>query len=69
VAALARAISTFEGAVVAVSHDEAFVNSLLGSTTPEGGKNTAIYTLAHQKIQRFEGNFRDYKKQIMKGLH
>ncbi len=74
--ALSSAIATFEGAVIAVSHDESFVNSLLGGskTTDKVNKgtplvdNTAIYTLSDQQIRRFEGTFREYKKKVMKSV-
>lgn len=76
VKSLSNAIASFEGAVIAVSHDESFVNSLLGATATAAASedkdginlNTAIYTLSNQRIMRFEGTFQKYKQSIMKSI-
>lgn len=78
VRALCEALESFEGAIIAVSHDEAFVNRVIasaGTTGKPSDKTDAvdgdagklggdIMVMAKQKVERFEGAFRDYKRMI-----
>lgn len=72
--ALTEALSTYQGAIVAVSHDEAFVNKLMRpeSSSQEASKTEKpvgeIWVLSKQKLTRFEGSFKDYKRSIMQKL-
>jgi hypothetical protein len=59
-----------------VSHDEAYVNRVISQAVvgdDESKKDgTALqgelWVMSKQKLQRFDGNFKDYKKQVMKKL-
>ena len=77
VRALCDALETYEGAIIAVSHDEAFVNRVIssGSKAKSKGKNKDdeeaaeelggdIMVMAKNRVTRFEGTFRDYKRMI-----
>jgi len=86
VRALCESLSTFEGAIIAVSHDEAFVNKVIngiGVVDQEGsdGKSGSIlkdtykdantglpkgelWVMSKRRLQRFDGEFREYKKII-----
>jgi ATPase subunit of ABC transporter with duplicated ATPase domains len=74
VRALCEALETFEGAIIAVSHDEAFVNRVI-ATAVTGDKASVnagtalsgeLWVMSKKKVQRFDGSFRDYKKAIRK---
>lgn len=74
--ALCNALSTFEGAVIAVSHDEAFVNSILNTKHPsqknhsedDNSLNNEIYVVGDRSVTYFEGTFKDYKKLVMNSV-
>lgn len=74
--ALCNALSTYEGAVIAVSHDEAFVSRLLGASISQGdddskalpGEKGDIWVLSKQKVTRFDGAFKDYKNLILRKI-
>ena len=72
VRALCDALSTFEGTIIAVSHDEKFVDQMLASCGDPSDPNTVsqgtIYIMSKGEMNRFEGNFRDYKKKIARKL-
>lgn len=75
-AALCEALASFEGAIIAVSHDESFVNSLMASAeksaSEEGKKGNdaaalsrgEIWVMSKKQVRRMEGSFSDYKKMI-----
>lgn len=78
-AALCEALASFEGAIIAVSHDESFVNSLMSSAAKfatgngDGKKDHdtsatlsrgEIWIMSKKKVRRMEGSFSDYKKTI-----
>ena len=80
-AALCNALAHFEGAIIAVSHDESFVNTLMNRQSPStggAGSNTSgsgdsdnkgeIWTLSKKQLKRFDGTFSEYKKEIRKKL-
>ena len=73
-----------QGAIVAVSHDESFVNKLLqppmvqvGSTdnhhphnhtTAAAAAEGELWVLSKRRVQRFNGSFSEYKKIITKNI-
>jgi ATPase subunit of ABC transporter with duplicated ATPase domains len=66
-------LKSFDGAVLAVSHDESFVNNVItGNRVDQLAEGTAttrpgeIWALSKQKVTRFEGTFKDYKNAILK---
>jgi len=76
-AALCEALASFEGAIIAVSHDESFVNSLMASAekavagdgkkehdVTAGLSRGEIWIMSKKKVRRMEGSFSDYKKMI-----
>eukprot|EP00602_Paraphysomonas_sp_CaronLab_P003067 CAMPEP_0185033886 /NCGR_PEP_ID=MMETSP1103-20130426/23279_1 /TAXON_ID=36769 /ORGANISM="Paraphysomonas bandaiensis, Strain Caron Lab Isolate" /LENGTH=757 /DNA_ID=CAMNT_0027570319 /DNA_START=75 /DNA_END=2348 /DNA_ORIENTATION=+ len=77
VRALGDALDTYKGAIIVVSHDEAFINRLLtGSADGIRKENVRaadvvdgqLWVLSKKRLNRFDGSFRDYKKKIMKKL-
>lgn len=68
-AALMAALKAFEGAVIVVSHDEAFVMDVVcGARVGPMEMPGSIYLLAKQALTLFEGSFRDYKKAVLRKL-
>lgn len=75
-AALCEALASFEGAIIAVSHDESFVNSLMASAekaaNAEGKKDKdavalsrgELWVMSKKQVRRMDGSFSDYKKLI-----
>jgi hypothetical protein len=65
---------TEQGAIIVVSHDEAFVNQLLtGSISGLGGRDGdrgagELWILEDRQFQRFEGSFREYKKKVLRAV-
>ena len=63
-----------QGAIIAVSHDEAFVNRVISSAVigDKSAKATGtalhgeLWVMSNRRMQRFDGSFKDYKKAIMK---
>ncbi|KAK8805426.1 hypothetical protein WA158_002082, partial [Blastocystis sp. Blastoise] len=53
---LADALSVFKGGVICVSHDQFFVSKVC----------TELWTLRDKSIIKFEGDFRDYKRIVLK---
>ncbi len=53
--ALIFALQDYEGAVILVSHDRYFVNSVVDN----------LWLVAHAKVERFEGNLEDYQKLVL----
>ncbi len=53
---LENAISEYEGTVIIVSHDRAFLNEVI----------TSVYKLEGSKLQRYEGNIDDNKEALFK---
>jgi len=77
VLALCSALESYEGAIIAVSHDEAFVNKVIASAgVPSTAAGTdrrsdpttrgELWVLSQQRLKRFDGSFNDYKKAIRK---
>lgn len=69
VRALSEAIEGFEGAVITVSHDETFVNTVLNSKkNEEDDKKTEgqLWVLENKKFKRYDGDFLNYKKEVRK---
>ena len=74
--ALCEALNTFKGAIIAVSHDENFVNKVIGSNEPlpSGGsqKNYAqgqtgeLLVMDDGQVSRYNGSFREYKTEVRK---
>lgn len=72
VRALCGALKAYEGAIIAVSHDEAFVNQVFGAQDVAAGEvareSGEIWVLSKRKLSRFEGTFKDYKNEILKKI-
>jgi ATP-binding cassette subfamily F protein 3 len=73
--ALCVALEGYDGAIIAVSHDEAFVNRVIASKHIPDMKSKndidsvlggELLVMENQKLKRFDGSFQAYKKQIMK---
>mmetsp|Transcript_9168 Transcript_9168/g.9238 ORF Transcript_9168/g.9238 Transcript_9168/m.9238 type:complete len:786 (+) Transcript_9168:135-2492(+) len=75
--ALCQALETYEGAIISVSHDEAFINKVIAgedrvneqTSTSQKNKSQNIlggelWIVSKCKVKRFDGSFRDYKKLI-----
>ena len=63
-----------QGAIIAVSHDESFVNKVINSAVV-GDKDSKedgtalkgeLWVLSKRRLERFDGPFKDYKKMITK---
>ena len=63
-----------QGAILAVSHDESFVNKVI-NTAVVGDKESRdagtalqgeLWVMSKQRLQRFDGSFNEYKKMITK---
>lgn len=86
VRALCDALDSYEGSIIAVSHDEAFVNRIMqpksgtncnvsgiaisvgasgNGDSPTGGQ---LWVMSKKRLQRFDGDFKSYKKLILKKL-
>jgi ATPase subunit of ABC transporter with duplicated ATPase domains len=71
VRALCEALSSYEGTVIAVSHDETFVNKVINNVpgvSSSSAKKTSqgkIWVLSKCRLRRFDGTFKEYKKLIM----
>lgn len=67
-----EALSSYQGAIIAVSHDEAFVNRLVAASASDVTASETqvskgeIWVLSKQNVSRFDGSFKDYKNLIMK---
>ena len=62
---------TYQGAILAVSHDESFVNKVInasvdGSTKDPNALPGELWVMSKQRLQRFDGSFKEYKKMITK---
>ena len=69
--ALCKALASFKGAILAVSHDESFVNQVIGGNElgakADNGHTAAsgeLLVLSQRCICRYEGSFRQYKAEI-----
>lgn len=53
-----------------MSHDESFVNKVINAPTTEDAKTGAargeLWVMSKQRLQRFDGTFKEYKKLITK---
>jgi ATP-binding cassette subfamily F protein 3 len=56
--ALIVALNNFEGGLVVVSHDEYFLNALCDR----------LYIVNKKKVKAFDGDLKDYRKQVTKQL-
>lgn len=71
VRALCKALSSYEGTVIAVSHDESFVNKLINNVPGISASSAKkpncgqIWVLSKCRLRRFDGTFKEYKKLIM----
>ncbi len=54
---LADALNEFKGGVVCVSHDQFFVSKVCKE----------LWTIQNHSIIRFNGEFKDYKRVVLKG--
>lgn len=76
VKALCDALDTYQGSIIAVSHDEAFINRVIAGNDrppPYEGETVRcppvageLWVMSKRRLMRFEGSFRDYKKMIHK---
>jgi len=73
--ALCEALDHYTGAIIAVSHDEHFVNRVITRESQEKTKDFVkgqIFVMSKNRLQLFEGNFNQYKqvviKKVKKGL-
>lgn len=65
-----------QGAIIVVSHDEAFVNKLLtGTISGVGSRDPSVsalhgelWVLERQQFRRFEGSFRQYKNKVLQTI-
>jgi ATPase subunit of ABC transporter with duplicated ATPase domains len=64
-----------QGAILAVSHDESFVNKVINAAVPGSEKEAKsgldavkgeLWVLSKCRLQRFDGSFKEYKKMITK---
>ena len=55
--ALIDALKQFTGGVLVVSHDQHFIQSLCDE----------IWVIANNEVKKFEGEFKEYKKMVIKG--
>ncbi len=74
----------YQGTIITVPHDEAYVNQILYGTNHGSAITSAsgishgmdaeyiqrgeLYILSNCNIQRYDGSFQDYKKQVLKKL-
>jgi ATP-binding cassette subfamily F protein 1 len=56
--ALAEAINDFQGGVIIVSHDERLIRET----------NCQLWVIEHKKINEIDGNFDDYRKELLDSL-
>jgi ATP-binding cassette subfamily F protein 3 len=54
--ALINALKNFTGGVLVVSHDQHFITSVCNE----------IWVIGNSKVQRFKGEFNDYKKKVIR---
>jgi len=69
VKALCDALETYEGAVIAVSHDESFVNRVIARATVATDRKGAelkgeLWVMSRRRLTRFDGSFSAYKAKI-----
>lgn len=74
--ALCEALDTYTGAIIAVSHDEHFVNRVITRESQEKTKDFIkgqIFVMSKNQLQLFDGNFNQYKqiviKKVRKGIN
>ena len=72
VRALCDALTKFQGTILAVSHDEKFVDTMLAScgdpANPDTVSKGRIFIMSKKELNLFDGNFRDYKLRITRKL-
>ena len=74
--ALCIALQAYEGTIIAVSHDEAFVTRVISkaSTTDKTAVKAGsaeigeLWVMSKRKLKKFEGTFKDYKNKVMSGV-
>lgn len=59
VSALVFALSTWDGGVLVVSHDEHFISSVCNE----------IWIVRDQSVKKFKGNFENYKEMLRKEMN
>jgi ATP-binding cassette, subfamily F, member 3 len=78
VRALCESLRAFQGTIIAVSHDEAFVNRVIAATATTGASTCSstdadaglkalggeIWVMESRKVTRFDGTFSGYKRKI-----
>jgi ATP-binding cassette, subfamily F, member 3 len=69
VRALCESLQKFEGAIIAVSHDEAFVNKVIvagveSEKSVQKIKEGEIWVMENKQVKRHEGTFSSYKRKI-----
>ena len=62
-------METYEGAVIAVSHDESFVNRVIARATVATDRKGAelkgeLWVMSRRRLTRFDGSFSAYKAKI-----
>ena len=71
--ALCLALCSYDGAIIAVSHDEAFVGNVIASASADNkgrGAGAALpragelWVMSKQRVTRYDGSFADYKRAI-----
>ena len=73
--ALCMALASFQGAILAVSHDESFVNQVIGDSELKSGTSKypsagsgELFVLSQRRVKRYEGSFQQYKAEIRRGV-
>jgi ATP-binding cassette subfamily F protein 3 len=74
--ALCNALQSYEGTIIAVSHDEAFVTRVISKASTSdkdaiasGNVNIGeLWVLSKRKLKKFEGTFKEYKNKVMAGV-
>jgi ATP-binding cassette subfamily F protein 3 len=69
VRALCEALEAYTGAIIAVSHDEAFVNRVIASAKNDKGDPIGeLWIMSKKQLKRFDGSFREYKKAVRRNI-
>ena len=76
VRALCEALEGYAGAIIAVSHDENFVNRVIASASTVSARAAQqgvdirgeLWVMSKQALKRFDGSFLEYKKIIRKSV-